>query len=169
MNEFRVVEALLSVEFEEASSDFETEFSASHNGLDEFMSLLVAKEKSDNTDLLTIKLLTEVLRKLEHIENLLSNKAPQKLLKYQANASKFGYEGFIFDDECLKENCEYFARVQIKGFVHKEIKLFFKALNSKTAKITRISKLDEKEWASNVARCEIGAIRANKKKDENEY
>ena len=169
MNEFRVVKALLSVEFEENNPSFETEFSASHNGLDEFMSLLVAKEKGDNTDLLTIKLLTEVLRKLEHIENLLSDNAPQKLLKYHANASKFGYEGFIFDEDCLQEGFEYFARVQIKGFVHKEIRLFFKALDSKTAKITRISKLDEKEWASNVARCEIGAIRASKKRDEDEY
>ena len=57
----------------------------------------------------------------------------------------------------------------ICGFVHKNIKLFFEAVDEKTAKITRISKFDEKEWASNVARYEMGAIRAKKQKDNDEY
>lgn len=169
MNEFRVVYALLDVEFSKADESFESEFCASHNGLDEFMSLLVAKEKGDNTDLLTIKLLTEVLRKLENIEDLLTAKSPQRLLENEKKASKIGYEGFIFDEECLEVGIEYFARVKIKGFVHKEIRLFFTALDSKTAKITRISKIDEKEWASNVARYEMSAIRASKKRDDDEY
>ena len=61
----------------------------------------------------------------------------------------------------------------------KEIKIFktqgekiknqLNLINEKTAKITRISKFDEKEWASNVARYEMGAIRAKKQKDNDEY
>lgn len=169
MSEFRVVNAELSVEFEKNNGAFEAEFSSSHNGLDEFMSLLLAKEKGDNTDPLTIKILTEVLRKLDRIEGILSGKDGHKTLECTQKANKIGYEGFVFENACLQSGQEYFARVNIVGFVHKDIKLFFSALDEKTAKITRISKIDEKEWASNVARYEIGAIRANKKRDGDEY
>lgn len=50
----------------------------------------------------------------------------------------------------------------IQGFVKKHIGLYFIALDDKTAKITRLSKSDEKEWAQNVARAELSAIRASK-------
>ena len=122
-----------------------------------------------NTDPLTLKILTEVLRKLDNIENMLSQKCEETPLANKKIANKLGYEGFCFDEDCLEVGKNYFGRVRIHGFVHKEIKLFFNAIDSKTAKISRISKFDEKEWASNVARYEMGAIRAMKKKDRDEY
>lgn len=169
MSEIRLIDAELSVEFEESKDEFEVEFSSSHNGLDEWMSVLRAKEEGDNTDPLTLKILTEVLRKLDHIEKMLSGDAGAKSLANKKMASKLGYEGFAFDEECLESGKNYFARVQIHGFVHKQIKLYFTAIDGKTARISRISKFDEKEWASNVARYEMGAIRAMKKKDRDEY
>lgn len=169
MSDFRVIKAELSVEFEEARSDFELEFQNSHNGLDEWMSMLRAKEEGQNTDPLTLKILTEVLRKLDNIENKLNGNEGLSALANHKIATKLGYEGFGFDEDCLEVGKNYFARVRIHGFVHKEIKLFFTAIDAQTAKITRISKFDEKEWASNVARYEMGAIRAMKKKEKDEY
>lgn len=162
----RFVTAELKVEFQAYDERFEAEFSSSHNGLDEWMSLLKAKEAGQNTDPLTLKLLTEVLRKLENIENILSGQSEQEALINYKKASKISYEGFCFDEECLEVGKSYFARVSIKGFVRKSIKLFFKAIDEKTALIERISKSDENEWASNVARCELGAIRARKKEND---
>lgn len=169
MNEMRFVSAELKVSFCLDDGSFESEFSSSHNGLDEWMSVLKAKEGGENTDPLTLKVLTEVLRKLENIENILSGKGNSANLGKQENANKIGYEGFGFENACLETGKKYFARVMIGGFVHKNIKLFFEAVDEKTAKITRISKFDEKEWASNVARYEMGAIRAKKQKDNDEY
>lgn len=165
----RLVSAELKVSFELDNGSFESEFSSSHNGLDEWMSMLRAKEGGENTDPLTLKVLTEVLRKLENIENMLSDEKSSNTLANSAVADKIGYEGFGFALPCLEAGKSYFARVVIKGFVSKNIKLFFEAVDEKTAKITRISKFDEKEWASNVARYEMGAIRAKKQKDNDEY
>lgn len=167
MSDFRLVSAQLFVEFEPYDERFEAEFSSSHNGLDEWLSLLKAKESGENTDPLTLKLLTEILRKLENIENMLSKQDEARHLANTKTASKIGYEGFCFDEDCLKSGGLYFASVRIEGFVRKNIKLFFRALDGRLAKIERISKFDEKEWAQNVARCEMSQIRQNKrKKDE---
>lgn len=169
MSEMRLVNAELKVSFCLDDGSFESEFSSSHNGLDEWMSMLKAKEAGDNTDPLTLKVLTEVLRKLENIENMLSGEGSSVNLGHKENANKIGYEGFAFENACLEPKKSYFANVVIGGFVHKNIKLFFEAVDEKTAKITRISKFDEKQWASNVARYEMGAIRAKKQKDNDEY
>lgn len=171
MSDFRLVSAQLFVEFELYDERFEALFSSSHNGLDEWLSLLKAKESGENTDPLTLKLLTEILRKLENIENMLerqnSTNALNEHLANTKTASKIGYEGFCFDEDCLKSGELYFASVRIKGFVRKNIKLFFRAKSKRLAKIERISKFDEKEWAQNVARCEMSQIRQTKhKKDE---
>lgn len=170
-NEMRLVSARVEISYElvdeQNKEGFENAFANSQSGLDEWLSLARAKDEGENSDPLTLKLLTQVLRKLEYIEELLESKdgAQSYKLANSAIATGIGYEGFGFNDECLKSGEKYFAKVRIQGFVKKHIMVFFKALDEKTAKIERISKIDEKEWAQNVARCEMNAIRASKSKD----
>lgn len=165
----RLISASAKVDYELVSDEnkarFENIFYSSHNGLDEWLSLARAKEEGENTDPLTLKILIEVLRKLENIENLLESKGQEYGFKNSANAISLGYEGFGFNESCLSSGQLYFAKVRVQGFIKKHIALYFIALDEKTARITRISKSDEKEWAQNVARAEMNAIRANKSKD----
>ena len=164
VEQLRLINASAQVSYELVSEQnkarFESIFASLNNGLDEWLSLARAKDEGENTDPLTL----EVLRKLENIENLLQSKAQgQNLELANSNlAVSLGYEGFAFDEACLKSGELYFAKVLIQGFVKKHIGLYFIALDDKTAKITRLSKSDEKEWAQNVARAELSAIRSSK-------
>lgn len=168
VEQLRLINASAQVSYELVSEQnkarFESIFASLNNGLDEWLSLARAKDEGENTDPLTLKLLIEVLRKLENIENLLQSKAQRQNLDLANSnlAVSLGYEGFAFDEACLKSGELYFAKVLIQGFVKKHIGLYFIALDDKTAKITRLSKSDEKEWAQNVARAELSAIRASK-------
>ena len=88
MSQMRFVSAQLKVSFCLDDGSFESEFSSSHNGLDEWMSMLKAKEGGENTDPLTLKVLTEVLRKLENIENMPNGKDSLANIHNKKNANK---------------------------------------------------------------------------------
>ena len=77
-NEMRLVSARVEISYElvdeQNKEGFENAFANSQSGLDEWLSLARAKDEGENSDPLTLKLLTQVLRKLEYIEELLESK-----------------------------------------------------------------------------------------------
>lgn len=167
MVDFRLTSGCVRVEFEVNSGiEFEAEFNETKSSIDEWISFEKAKSDGENSDPLTIKLLTGIYKKLDELSSLLKNeKNPRKELEFTQITDAIGFEGFSFGVDCLKEGEIYFARISLPLFVKSEIPVFFEAVNSRAAKITKITPSDEKEWAHFVARNEIMEIRKAKMND----
>ncbi|RAZ51904.1 hypothetical protein [Campylobacter hyointestinalis] len=165
MVDFRLIASQISVEFEEDDGDkFELEFSSSRANIEEWLSLAKARGEAENSDPLTLKLLVQLYKKVDELSNLIKNeKSPQIPLKYYEITSLIGFEGFEFKNECLKPGKIYFARVSLPLFIKRSILLYFEALDTKTAKIIKVSTSDEKEWSMYVAQSERLEIRKQKR------
>ncbi|RAZ46426.1 hypothetical protein [Campylobacter hyointestinalis] len=165
MVDFRLIASQILVEFEEDDGDkFELEFSSSRANIEEWLSLAKARGEAENSDPLTLKLLVQLYKKVDELSNLIKNeKSPQIPLKYHEITSLIGFEGFEFKNECLKPGKIYFARVSLPLFIKRSILLYFEALDTKTAKIIKVSTSDEKEWSMYVAQSERLEIRKQKR------
>ena len=164
MVDFRLIASQISVEFEEDDGNkFELEFNSSRANIEEWLSLAKARGEAENSDPLTLKLLVELYKKVDELSNLIKHeKSPQTPLKYHEITSLIGFEGFEFKNECLDPSKIYFARVSLPLFIKRDILLYFEALSTKTAKIIRVSRNDEKEWSMYVAESERLEIRKQK-------
>lgn len=166
MVEFRLTKGYLQVEFEENVGErFEVEFNQIHSAIDEWVSVEKAKT-SGESDPLLVKLLVGIYKKLDELGELIkSEKNPREGLKFKQTTNLIGFEGFGFEKEYLQEGQIYFAKLFVPSFVRSQIPVFFKAVDSKTAQIIKITPSDEKEWSQFVARNEIIEIRKAKIND----
>ncbi len=164
MVDFRLIDSKVAVSFEEdVDFKFELEFNESRSNIDEWLSHEKARGESENSDPLTLKLLVELYKKVDELSNLIKNeKTPPKPLKHMKITDKIGFEGFSFDEDCLEKDVIYFAKISLPLFIKREILLYFKAVDCKTAKIVRIARSDEKEWSSYVSESERLEIRKQK-------
>lgn len=165
MLEFRLIDASLQIEFEEnEEGKFDSEFGISGNDIDEWVSFQKAKNSSDFTDPLTLKLIVGLYKKLDEIEKILL-KSEELHLKYDKNISKIGYEGFKFKDKCLIKGQKYFGKLTLPFYVKKVVPIVFEAIDDETAKIDKILAKDEKEWSHFVAQSELLGIRKAKENE----
>ncbi|AII14102.1 hypothetical protein CIG11343_0182 [Campylobacter iguaniorum] len=168
MVDFRLIASRVLVQFQkDLNGEFELEFSQSRSSIDEWLSLEKARGESANSDPLTVKLLVELYKKVDELSNLIKNeKSPQIPLESLETATHIGFEGFKFGVQCLEEGEIYFARILLPTFIKKEILVYFRALDTNTAKIFRVSKGDEREWSAYVAESERLEIRRAKNDEQ---
>lgn len=161
MVDFRLFETKFELEFELSDPKFELEFNASVNAFQDWLSF--QKAKDNISDPLILELLLGLHQKIDDLTNLIkSGQDSQNKLKFVKFASKIGYEGFGFDEDCLEVGKEYFARICVDSFFVKKVCVYFEAVDSKTAKITKINPSSEKQWSHFVARSEMLGIRKAK-------
>lgn len=161
MVDFRLFETKFELEFELDDPKFELEFNTRANSFEDWLSF--QKAKDNVSDPLILELLLGLHQKIDNLTNLIkSGEQSQNKLKFVKFASKIGYEGFAFDEDCLEIGKIYFARICVDSFFLKTICVYFEAVDSKTAKITKINPRSEKQWSHFVARSEMLSIRKAK-------
>lgn len=119
-----------------------------------------ARGDTGESDPLVLNLLVELHRKVDRLEQILTNSVPKRVsLSDHALIESIGFEHFKLKEHLLEEGKTYYGRVEMPIHPKREIAVFFEAVESTLAKIIRINERDEREWAAYLTARERAMIR----------
>ncbi len=168
----RLVKAPISILFSEVNGN-EEEFMREYHKLSEtdddpisqWLKLAKARGETAESDPVLLNLVVELHRKIDALEMLLKNEKPKRIsLTVKAEIESIGFEHFKLTQELLEEGHEYYGRVEMPVHPKRDVPIFFKALSSDLAEITKIHERDEKEWSAYLTARERVLIREAKEK-----
>ena len=152
----RLVPAPISLVFSEKNVDEEA-FSREYHQLSEtdddpisqWLKLAKARGETSESDPVLLNLIVELHRKIDNLEMFLKDETPSRIsLINSAEIEAIGFEHFKLDDECLQVGEEYYGRIAMPVHPKRDVAVYFKALDSSLAQITKVHEHDEKEWAA---------------------
>ncbi|HEX5624331.1 MAG TPA: hypothetical protein VFX57_07830, partial [Sulfuricurvum sp.] len=124
--------------------------------------LRVAKARGDvaESDPAMLYLMVELYRKMDRLEQLMTQSAPKQLnLTQDAAIGRIGLEHFELTIPLLQEGDRYYGRIEVPVYPRREIPLYFEAVSATLAKIIRIHSRDENEWGAYMRTRERAMIR----------
>lgn len=156
MSDVRLVDAPITIIYDEASNDLESydrEFhqmaESDDDPIGQWLKLAKARGDTSESDPVVLNLLVELYRKVDRLEQILTMNAPQRLsLINEALIESIGFEHFKLKEALFEPGKLYYGRVEMPIHPKRDIAVFFEALDGTLAKITRMHDRDEKEWAS---------------------
>jgi hypothetical protein len=172
--DIRLVQAPISLLFSRADinkEEFTREYQKLSESDDDAISqwLKIAKAKGDTseTDPILLNLVVELHRKIDGLERLIKNEEPIRIsLLSEELIESIGFEYFKLKRDVLEVGVEYYARIEMPVHPKRDVAIFFEAVDSSLAKITKIHERDEKEWGAYLTARErvlIREARENKK------
>lgn len=168
----RLVPAPISLEYSKISDNkeiFEKEYQQL-SGIDEdpisqWLKLAKARGETAETDDVLLNLIVELHRKIDNLEMILKNQKPKRIsLTNKAEIKSIGHDHFKLESSELEVGQDYYARVAIPVHPKRDVAIYFKALDSSLAEITKIHEGDSKEWSSYLTARERILIREAKEK-----
>lgn len=156
MSDVRLIDAVLSVAFEKVSANpqgFEREYTRLNESEDDAIGQWLrgakAKGETSESDPAVIHLLVELYRKMDRLENLLLNNAPERVkLSCGGEIGRIGFEHFELTEPLLIPGEEYYGRLELPVHPRRETALYFEAVSPVLARISRIHPRDENEWGA---------------------
>lgn len=156
MNEVHLVEAPLNVEFDRVDVnpyDFEREYNtigeSDDDAIGQWLRVAKAKGETSESDPVVLHLIVELYRKIDRLEQIITNTVPQSFTLSQKGAvTRIGFEYFEVSEPLFIEDENYYGRIVLPLHNQKEVPLYFKALSPTLAKIVQIHSRDEKEWGA---------------------
>ncbi len=170
--EIRVVNASLTIEFEEVNDRYE-EFKREYDSLSEYeedsigqwLKLAKAKGETKESDQVLLTLMVELHRKVDELTSIVKNEEREFVkLKHISRIEAIGHEHFRLEKELFEPGKEYYGRIAMPVFPKREIPLFFKAVEKNMAEITLMHEKDTKDWSAYVVARERVMIRELKKR-----
>lgn len=170
MSDIRLVQATIDLSYEEAqgeSEKFEREFNqigeAEENSITQGIKHVKVRGELDETNALMLNIMAELYRKMEKIEQILTNGKLNRLeLSSQGLIESIGLEHFKLSSELLESGKHYYGRIEIATFPKREIAFYFEALEPSLAKIEKIHVRDKEAWGYYMTACERVMIRQMK-------
>ena len=167
----RLVPAPISLVFSNAEQDkeaYELEYQklsgSDEDPISQWLNLAKARGDTAESDPVLLNLMVELHRKIDALEMLIKNEKPKRVsLAQEAHIASIGFGHFKLKEELLVEGTLYYARILMPVHPKRDVAVFFKALDSSLAEITKIHERDEKEWASYLTARERILIREAKK------
>jgi hypothetical protein len=168
----RLVPAPISIQFSEATIDrehYEREFQklseSDDDPVSQWLKLAKARGETAESDPVLLNLIVELHRKIDALEMFLKNEIPKRIsLIFEAEINAVGFEHFELKDALLEEGKEYYGRVEMPVYPKRDVGVFFKALSSTIAVVTKMHERDEKEWAAYMTARERVLIRELREK-----
>jgi len=161
----RLVKAPISLVYDVANAELhEREYhslsEADDDAIGQWLKLAKAKGETSESDPVALKLLVELHRKIDNLERLIKNeKSPRVSLSSMAQIASIGFGFFQLENDEFDKDETYYGRITMPTYPQREIGVFFKAVDTKIAKIQKIHDRDEKEWGSYVTARERVMIR----------
>ncbi len=156
MNEVHLVEASLNVVFDTVDmnpQEYEREYNtlgqSDEDAIGQWLRVAKAKGETNESDPVVLHLIVELYRKIDRLEQIITNTIPQRFALTQKGAvTRIGFEYFEVSEPLFKEDENYYGRIVLPLHNQKEVPLYFQALSPTLAKIVRIHSRDEKEWGA---------------------
>ena len=166
----RLVPAPISLVFSKIQTDeeaYEREYQklsdSDDDPISQWLKLARAKGDTSDSDPILLNLMVELHRKIDSLEMLIKNEKPERVsLSHEANIESIGFEHFKLKEKILEKGQVYYARIMMPVHPKRDVGVFFKALDSSLAEITRMHERDEKEWAAYMTARERVLIREAK-------
>ena len=161
----RLIKAPISLVYDIANSELhEREYhslsEADDDAIGQWLKLAKAKGETSESDPVALKLLVELHRKIDNLERLIKNeKSPRVALSSKAQIDSIGFGFFQLEKEEFEKEEIYYGRITMPTYPQREVGVFFKAVDTRTAQIQKIHDRDEKEWGSYVTARERVMIR----------
>jgi hypothetical protein len=173
MSSPRLVPAPISISFSVYSlnkESFEREYQqlseSDDDPINRWLKLAKARGETSETDPVLLQLLVELHRKIDALEMIIKDEVPKRIdLASNTKIKSIGFEYFELKEPVLRENREYYGRVEMPVHPKRDIGIFFQAQSRTLARIIRIHDRDEKEWSSYVTARERVLIREAKEKE----
>ncbi len=168
----RLVPAPISLIYSKVSDNaeaFEKEYQQL-SGLDEdpisqWLKLAKARGETAETDDVLLNLLVELHRKIDNLEMILKNEKQKRIsLSNESEIESIGHDHFKLVSPELEIGENYYARVAMPVHPKRDVAVYFKAIDTSLAEITKIHERDSKEWSSYLTARERILIREAKEK-----
>ena len=172
MSEPRLVPAPISIQFSQVDIDkdaYEREYQqlseSDDDPISQWLKLAKARGETAESDPVLLKLIVELHRKIDALEMFLKNETPKRIsLTCEAEIESIGFEHFKLKEPLLEEGQTYYGRIDMPVHPRRDIGIFFQALSSTLAQITKMHERDEKEWAAYMTARERILIREMREK-----
>lgn len=167
----RLIEAPISISFSEYHKEehFDREFEqlseADDDPINAWLKKAKAKGETQESDKVLLNLIVELHRKVDNLERLLKNEEPNRLqLEMDEDIIKIGFEHFQLKEASFTIGKVYYGRLEMPVHPKRDVCIYFKALDTTTAKIMRMHERDQNEWNAYVTARERVMIRKMKAK-----
>jgi len=161
----RLVKAPISLVYDIASDELhEREYhklsESDDDAIGQWLKLAKAKGETSESDPVALKLLIELHRKIDNLERLIKDEKPSRIgLSSSSKIESIGFGYFSLENADLEKDERYYGRITMPTYPQREIGVFFKAVDTKLAKLEKIHDRDEKEWGAYVTARERVMIR----------
>jgi len=166
----RLVPAPISLVYSKIDADrelYEREFQqlsdSDGDPISQWLKMAKARGETSESDPVLLNLMVELHRKIDSLEMLIKNEKPKRVsLTNEAQIESIGFEHFKLKEANLESGAEYYARIMMPVHPKRDVGVFFKAIDSSLAEITKMHERDEKEWAGYMTARERVLIREAK-------
>lgn len=155
MESVRLVPAAIEIAYERESTDRENyarEYTALGEGDDDALGQWLrtaARGEASSSDPVILNLIVELYRKIDHLEQLLTQKVPfREPLGCSGKIESIGFEHFKLAEPGLTPGERYYGRLELPVHPKREISFYFEAADESIAKIVRMFPRDENEWGT---------------------
>lgn len=156
MNDVRLIEAPLTIDFEDAGvneHEFEREFAkiseTDDDAIGQWLRSAKAKGDTSDSDSVVLHLMVELYRKMDRLEHLIMGNTPKRIpLAHHCEIERIGFEHFELSKPLLETSKHYYGRLELPVHPKRETPLYFEALTPTLAKIIRIHPRDDNEWGA---------------------
>ena len=152
----RLVNAPISISFSESDEEHKELFlreydKASQTDDDpiaQWLKIAKARGETADSDSVVLNLLVELHRKIDNLEKHIKNERSEQLeLSYNEDIQSIGHGYFKLVKPVLENGKNYYGRITMPIHPKREISIYFQAMDTSLASITRIHERDEKEWS----------------------
>jgi len=166
METIRLVPAVFDISFDRESTGnekYEREYitlESDDDAMTHWFRNANSRGETGDTDPVVLNFMLELYRKLDRIEQLLTQNTPHREpLGYKGKIESIGFDHFKLNEPMLSSGEKYYGRLELPTYPKREIALYFEAVDTDVAKIARIHSRDEDEWGTYMRSRERAMIR----------
>ncbi len=169
--DIRLVKSVLNVHLESMHGVCDEAFKKEYRILSDFeedavgqwLKLAKARGETSDSDDVLLTLLVELHKKVDLLTALIKNEERELLkLKLSTKICEIGFDHIKIEDDLLKNEEEYYCRIEMPVFPKREMPLFVKAVDKNIAQIVLMHEKDQKDWNAYVTARERIMIREMK-------
>lgn len=156
MKDVHLVDVPLDVEFDMVEvnpQSFEREYDtigeSDDDAIGQWLRVAKAKGETSDSDPVVLHLIVELYRKIDRLEQIITNNAPQYFpLTHKVAISRIGFEHFEISEPLFQESKQYYGRIVLPLQNKRVVPVYFEAQSTTLAKIVKVHSRDEKEWGA---------------------
>lgn len=171
----RLVNAPISISFSESKEEnkelflreYDKATQTDNDPIAQWLKVAKARGETVDSDAVVLNMLIELHRKIDSLEKYIKNE-PSTLvsLSYTEDIQSIGHEHFKLVNSVLVTGMNYYGRVTMPIHPKREISIYFQAVDTSLATITKMHTRDEQEWSMYLTARERTLIREMKESKE---